>query len=291
MFLSARRRPTKGRFPGRLVIPRLFRQSITCTLGVWLIGLGAGAGEPLDKQAGSQPSPGGPARETPTALAPASGLPLPRFQDTKALPGLKVAGPGIFELGQVRMDKAQRMVSFPAVLNQADGTMEYLLVTTSGKTHESILRTEVPPLHVHVAMLLLAAKGAGTNALTSPPPQYGGTPGLAILGDPITIEVRWQEKNQEIRRQAEELVVHQAAKAEGKKPAWVYNGSVVWEGTFLAQQDGSLISLIRDPIALINHAGPQPEGDHVWMANADKLPPAKTPVQVVIKLVSPQAKK
>src|SRR5580692_5395260 len=50
--------------------------------------------------------------------------------------------PGIFELGDVRIDQHQRTVTFPARLNLDQGPMEYLLVTSWGKTHESILATD-----------------------------------------------------------------------------------------------------------------------------------------------------
>src|SRR4051794_514358 len=82
---------------------------------------------------------------------------IPSFPANK--PPLKTIAPGIFELGRVRLDKNQKSVSFPAVLNMNQALAEYLVVTTNGKTHESLLRTEAEPWHIHVAMLLLGAKG------------------------------------------------------------------------------------------------------------------------------------
>ena len=76
---------------------------------------------------------------------------------------LKQVGPGIFDLGKVRLNKNDRTVTIPAAINMREGTVEYLLVTTAGKTHESVLRTDAEPYHIHLAMLLLAAKGKGTN--------------------------------------------------------------------------------------------------------------------------------
>jgi len=95
---------------------------------------------------------------------------------------LKQIGPGIFELGKVRLDKGRRAVSFPAALNMNDGPVEYLIVTTSGKTHESLLRTDVEPYHIHLAMLLLGATGAGTNSF----PEDSAKP---LPGDTIDLEL------------------------------------------------------------------------------------------------------
>ena len=200
-------------------------------------------------------------------------------------------GPGILQLGQVRLDKQQRAVSFPAVLNMSKGGMEYFLVTSYGKTHESILRTDVPPFHVHVAMLLLGASGATTNSLDGPPPEYGGSPGYPMTGDPVTVEIAWREKGRQIVRKAEDLIGRQAGGAAKSQGRWVYNGSVVWEGTFLAQSSGSLISLITDPVALVNRVGPGQEDGPMWRANTDKLPRADVPVQVTIRLTETRSGK
>ena len=71
----------------------------------------------------------------------------------------KEVAPGVFELGTIRLDKNASTVSFPAKVNMVDGLIEYILVTSKGATHESVLVTEVSPQNVHMAMLLLGAKG------------------------------------------------------------------------------------------------------------------------------------
>src|SRR5437868_4254023 len=73
-------------------------------------------------------------------------------------PPFKEVQPGIFELGSVKINRRERTVSFPAVVNLKAGAMEYFVVSTWGKVHESILRTETEPYHIHAAMLLLGAK-------------------------------------------------------------------------------------------------------------------------------------
>src|SRR5882762_647956 len=79
-------------------------------------------------------------------------------------PAVKAIGPGLFQLGAVRFDKNRQTVSFPALVNMREGNLEYLIVTTTGKTHESLLRTEAQAFQIHLALLLLGAKGT-TNAL------------------------------------------------------------------------------------------------------------------------------
>jgi hypothetical protein len=226
-----------------------------------------------------------------TPPAPDSDPAAPDPRTSTNLPPLKVVGPGILQLGQVRLDKQQRTVSFPALLNMSEGGMEYFLVTAYGKTHESLLRTDVSPFQIQVAMLLLNARGANTNRLSSRPPEYGGSPGFPITGDPVVVEIKWRENGKPIVRGAEELLAHLATGAPRSKGRWVYNGSAVWEGTFLAQSTGSLVSLITDPAALINRVGPGQDEGPMWTAHAGKLPPADVPVEVTIRLTPALPKK
>lgn len=203
---------------------------------------------------------------------------------------MRPVGPGVFELGKVKFNKSERSVSFPAVLNQRGGLIEYFLVTTYGKTHESIFRTEAEPYHLHLAMLLLDAKGAGKNG---PGPGAGGPierPGPPpILGDKVALEVSWTADGKTIRRAADELVFNQAEHAAMKRGSWVYNGSMVVDGMFVAQRDGSMISLIADPYALINNPRTGAENDEIWTTQTNTLPLVNTPVEITIKL-NPAAK-
>jgi hypothetical protein len=66
--------------------------------------------------------------------------------------------------------------------------------------------------------------------------------------------------------------------------SWIYNGSAVWNGTFLAQREGSLVSLVTDRSALANYSGPGHDNDHIWTANTNNLPGEHTPVEVTLKL-------
>lgn len=197
---------------------------------------------------------------------------------------IKAVAPGVFELGLVRMDKQQRSVSLPAFVNLREGVIEYLLVTSNGKTHESVLRTDAEPYHIHVALLLLGARGAGTNSLPL-------DPALALPGESVTVEVVWKKKKKEIRARAETLVFDRKRKQSLSKGDWIYNGSRLREGGFAAQSDGSIVALITDPDALVNNPRPGREDDDAWLAKAKNLPAFNEPVQVVITLsASPGSK-
>ncbi len=187
--------------------------------------------------------------------------------------GIRQVGPGIFEIGRVRLDKNARTVAFPAVVNMTEAIIEYVIVTKDGKTHESLLRTEAQPKDIHVAMLLLGVKGAGTNAVPEDPAK-------PIPGDAIAIEITWKARNREKRARAEDLIYNTVTKTNLTRGVWIYNGSVIEEGKFMAETEGSIISLITDPFALVNNPRPGRDNDDLCEVNRGAVPPLDTPVEV-----------
>ncbi len=129
---------------------------------------------------------------------------------------LRQVGPDTFEIGMVRLDKRQRSITFPSVLNMNEGIVEYFLVATFGKTHESVLRTDVDPYQIHLAMLLLGAKGAGTNAF----PQEPDRP---LPGDAVQIETSWARADKPHRQSGETMVWNRKTRSRLSPGPWVYN--------------------------------------------------------------------
>ena len=192
-------------------------------------------------------------------------------------PRIRQLSPGVFEIGQVRLDKTSRAVTFPAVVNMTNAIVEYLVVTAQGKVHESLLRTYAVPKDIHVAMLLLDAKGSGANVV---PPD----PLKEIPGDPVNIEVTWNEKGKTKRVLAEKLIFNTDTKTNLSPGPWIYNGSFIENGMFMADPEGSIISLITDPFALVNNPRPGRDNDDLCEVDSKSVPPLDTPVQVRITL-------
>jgi hypothetical protein len=210
---------------------------------------------------------------------------------------LKPLGEAVFEIGKLRFDKTRRTITFPAWVNSSGGPIEYFLVTTYGKVHESVLRTEAEPLHLQLAMLLLDAKGdpdalrkflPGAASPQAPSVRAPvSDPGTQVLnGDPVQIEVSWTAEGKPVKCPAEQLVFNQATAKALASRKWVYNGSVIIDGLFSAQREGSVISLITDAAALINNVARGHENDNIWTINTNRVPRINTPVEVTIKLKS-----
>ena len=207
---------------------------------------------------------------------------------------IKQVATGVFELGLVRFDKKQKTVSFPAEVNMREGLIEYLMVGSAGKLHESLLRTEAEPGHIHVAMLLVGAKGSPQKpsapadaAVTNQPPWIDSASlknSSPLKGDAVSIWLSWKTAGGEKRCRAEEWVFNQQTQAPRAQGNWIYTGSMVINGTFMAQRERSIAALVMDPFALINNPGRGHDNDEIWQVNSSVAPPDGTAVQITIKL-------
>jgi hypothetical protein len=160
------------------------------------------------------------------------------------------------------------------------GLLEYLIVQSRGKVHESLLRTDVEPFHLQIAFLLLGFEG------TDRPIQHQGSPEIPT-GDPVEIAIAYRKGggDRELKIGAHEWVanrIENQLKDIGPLD-WVYTGSKIFEGRFLAQLEGSIVALWHDPVALIDHASPGGESNRIWFVKEGTCPPVGTPVTVVIK--------
>jgi len=208
---------------------------------------------------------------------------------------LKQISRDIFQLGAVRLDKSRKTVQFPAQLNMKEGVIEYLLVNARGKTYESLLRTDTEPYDIHLAMLLIGAKGAPqTPALLNAPTEpfhvnrptaaTNSSPALAIQGDSVTIELAWQMADGRKQLPAEDCIMNLATKTNASRGPWTYNGSRVVNGIFLAQREASIVAMIDDIDALVNNPRPGSDNDQIWQINSNIVPPLNAPVEVTFKL-------
>lgn len=227
------------------------------------------------------------------AALPALAQEAPRFQAPKEV------GPGLYEVGTVRIDKNANAVTVPAKVNMVDGLVEYLCVTSKGSTHESVLVSDAGPQNVHVAMLLLGAKGTAPKEGQQAPGQIDAEY-LAklpkLVGDRVSLSVRWKDKEGKEQTAPAERWIMQRIVAKNK-PAketpmsdgpWLYNGSFLHEGRFVAEGQGVYAAVNTFPSALINNPRPGANDDKLWFANQKAMPPVGTPVDFVIKLENEQ---
>jgi hypothetical protein len=220
-------------------------------------------------------------------------LPGARAQDAPAKADAPETAEGPFTIGKITVDKKAASIRFPAAVNMTEGAVEYLLVTDKGKTHESLLSTAVSPFQLHVAMLLLGVQA--TKEIDALPPDQLTASSLKaapeLKGDKVEILIAWKadEARQEVR--AEEWINSRLAKGPMTTGPWIYTGSAIYQKRFLAQEEGSIVALVKDPAALVNNPRPGHDDDSVWSVRKEKIPANGTPVEVTFRLLPKESAK
>lgn len=213
----------------------------------------------------------------PVAPPPIPGEDLWR-QGLKPLSVEKVS-PGIFKLGDIQINKTARSITFPAKINMGKGLLEYVIVRSGGKTHESLLRTDIQPYDLQLAFLLL-----GFEPTDNPLPTQGAPE--KPKGEPVDIKIEYLKEDGKTGniRPEEWMIKRIKDKAEDiGKLDWVFTGSLVINGQFLAQSDGSIVAVYHDPAAIVDNASVGGETDEIWFVKEGKVPPVGTQVTVTIK--------
>jgi hypothetical protein len=211
-----------------------------------------------------------------------------------ATPHLREIAPGIFEYNGVRLDKKNHRISFPAIVNQREGFIEYLLVHEKGKVHESLFSTAVPPLDLHLAMLLVGLKeDEHANSNAPVPPSAIDSAYLQsapkLKGTYVQISVAWMQDGRRREVSPDQWILNLQTNRPMTPGPWTYNGSLVQDGVFLATQELSIIAVITDPTALVNNPRAGYDNDEIWQVQDKVVPPLNTPVEISITLAdSPQ---
>lgn len=223
---------------------------------------------------------------TPTETKPAA---MTREQAEEALRKdlrIEKISATLMRLGEVTLDSAARTVRFRAVVNMTQGQVEYAVVTENGKKHEAVFTTKANPRDIHLAMLLLGVRPhspASSGAITPP------------AAASINATVEWETNGPPKKHPLAEFVAltdgspdQPPARTLANDP-WVYTGSAFDASGFVALRDGSIISLIVDPAALLGSPAKERDNDDIHVANSALLPRAGMPVTIV--LTCPQATK
>ena len=185
---------------------------------------------------------------------------------------------GRYRVGEIMVDKGERAITFPAQVNMDQGLLEYLIVHDRGKTHESLLRTKVEPYNLQIAFLLLGYQGTGQRLARQGDPAKPG-------GEPVSITITAIAGQRPVVIAAERWLVNKfgADLKDVTAIDWVFSGSFLDHGRFLAQETGSIVSIWHDPAAMMDNASPGGESNRIWFVKQGAVPPVGTPVQVSIR--------
>ncbi len=165
------------------------------------------------------------------------------------------------------------------------------LVTSKERAYESVLvidgrrhdKDEMPVFQqIHTALLLLGAKPGH-------PAYYKDEKTTLATGDEVAIEVRWKDKNGKTQSSDARTWIRDMKTKKSPAVNWVFAGS-----RFVKDEEGhehylgdsgDFICVLNNPIAMLDLpilSGGAIES-RLFEANTDAMPPAETPVTIILK--------
>ncbi|MCB1098163.1 MAG: hypothetical protein KDN22_21505 [Verrucomicrobiae bacterium] len=212
-----------------------------------------------------------------------------RAPEVDQRPRVEKLDDGTYRLGKIAFDQKTREVSFAAKVNMNLGYLEYILVNeVTGKTHESLLTTEVSPMDLNVVLLLLGYKPSSVLANQTEDKPLPVEPKASF-----DVMVKWKDSDGKGHTApVESWVLNLATESPAVRGHWLYTGSKVDDqGGFAAETDGSIIAVYRDLRSLINNPREGKTSDEIWKPSTDQgLPPKETPLTIFLRPHAPEQK-
>ena len=193
-------------------------------------------------------------------------------------------------VGDVLVNRETRRVEVPAEVNMTKGILEYYGVGDEGKLHESVLKINAIPSHIHLALILA---GYEPSKYTSPDPKTQRR-ALKKRGSLLRLYIRWRPDGLD-REQwiPSEAWLYQREKDMPPKPfPYVFAGSMIDREGYVADRFKSVIGLIDDMTVILSPTADQGNpyrGDQLgYEVYSSAIPPRGTKVTLVIQAAGPQ---
>jgi hypothetical protein len=198
-----------------------------------------------------------------------------------------------YTLGEVQINATSREIRFPCVILHQQLPIEYLLVHETGKDHETILTTAVSPTDLQVAMLL-AHYTPGTTGLFAllpkdEPPPFAETAPATPDGHRVTLSAEWKDSDGKTQTAPlSQWFQNSDTRLPPEIDFWIFNGSKIDERGFIAESEGSFISVYADANALFNSPAAGNHRDDLWISLPKNIPPETTAVTLIISPFQPK---
>lgn len=180
---------------------------------------------------------------------------------------------GDIRLGEVLLHRRTREISFPAAVNLSKGILEVLIATPGGRLHESLLCSPARPLHLQTLLYLLDLHNGPRL------PDAEGRQG-AILD----IDLEWRDADDKpVREPVEQWVLDQRTHEPMQRHGWVFVGSAIADGVFLADAEGNLVITYSPAATVLDIPDVAGNDDTMFIINESKARPREgTALRVIL---------
>ncbi len=199
---------------------------------------------------------------------------------------------GRMKYGDIEFDPKTRQVRIPCSVNMNDGLLEFAIVHENGKIHESLLITKCTPTDINVVLKLLRYVASEELYAIEKEPgilskNFPEVPEATKKAARVHLNIEWQQDGKLKKvALADWLIQAETHKPMSQEP-WVYGGSMIYDGAFLAEQTGDIASIFVSRGSLILYAGKHNFNDDAWLAHTKRIPAQGTKVHFIIQPQQP----
>lgn len=194
----------------------------------------------------------------------------------------------IYLLKDIEINTNKKTVTIPCTVNMESGLLEVILCRPEGKTHESLLKTNVTPLEFQTALLLLGLDPV--NELPSDPKDEDPlSPYLTLEtpGDSVLIYLVTEENGKETRNRLENYIRDERTQNPLSPCGWIFRGAVTHRSNYvIVDPDVTMIATYHDPIALMELNNPDRYDDELFYVNTSAGLIAGQPVTLIIQVIN-----
>ncbi|MGB6220577.1 YdjY domain-containing protein [Haloferula sp.] len=214
-------------------------------------------------------------------------LPAPDQPVAEHQPAIKRLDDGTMTIGKIAFDPKTREIRIPAEVNMTEGLLEFILVHVNGKIHESLLHTDISATNLNIAIKLLNYQASRELYLKldddgSLSGEFEEASPEEKKGSRVKLALEWKQDGETKSASINDLISHATTEKPMANEPWVYGGSFVVDGKFVAESSGDIIAIYLSNAAMINYSGKDNENDEVWLPHPKRVPEVGTPVTLII---------
>jgi hypothetical protein len=184
------------------------------------------------------------------------------------------------KLPHIVVDVKQKQVRVDCEAVKADYPLEFLAVVTNTNEYEALLRSDVKPSDLHLALLMI-------GLVPGQPVHYSESTKtwLPPTGAPVDIWFEYQKDKKDVKVPAYRWMRDVKTKKEAPPMTFVFTGSKVLDDhTYAADATGCLVGVINNELSVLDVPALKSRAleSREYERNPDLMPATGTPVTMVL---------
>ncbi len=178
------------------------------------------------------------------------------------------------KIGDIIIHRRELEISFPGILNMAEGDLEVLIAMPHGRVHESLLVSDVDPLKLQLALILVGAENGSRD---------GGEKNSQ--GTILNIDVQPKDGK---RVPVEDWLFNKKTSKGMDRFGWVFIGSsFTHDMRCLAKEEGNIVNVWSFGNTILDNPSPTGDDDDFIVVNPETAPKYGTPVTIYLSFKTP----